>query len=304
MRVIYLMHGIRDFGNWVDRIDENIRKLCNQEKLRKGSVEILKEKYRYFSLLNFLLPHHRRQVLLQFMDSYTEAVATYPNARNHFGFIGHSHGTHLLAQAMRDYRACTFERVVLTGSVVDREYEWDEFVTEKRLVGLRNDIATHDWVVGLFPAFHEQMRRVLGMKTRELGSGGLTGFTAHVGNRHQKMVSGSHSAALDILNHESLIRYVIQGPEASDLAFPESLRPANSERNLQWLTRISWLVWLVIAVIVVLIPYYAAKEASWLIATHLSAPGPGPPWSALLSIVPALVVILVLGLIWLLLDTV
>jgi pimeloyl-ACP methyl ester carboxylesterase len=301
-RVVYLMHGIRDFGNWTDRMAENIHKLCAVEKMPKESVEIINEKYGYFSLLNFLLPRHRREILLKLMDSYTEVFAVYPNARNHFGFIGHSHGTHLLAQAMREYRACRFERVVLTGSVVDRNYEWDEFVAEKRLVGLRNDIATHDWVVGLFPAIHEEVRRVLGKTKGELGSGGLTGFTAHVANKHQKMVNGYHSAALQDINHESIIRYVIQGPEAADRAFPNALRPKDPERNLQWLPRRCWIAW-VMVVIVLLFLWLAFIIASSRLASHLAGSALGWPWAIAVPALPWLVAILVPVVIWFLLDT-
>lgn len=300
-RVIFLMHGIRDFGNWVDRMHDKIYGLCDTDQLPRKSIKAIKEKYDYFSSLDFLLTRHRRNITRKFMDHYAEAVATFPNARERFGFVGHSHGTHQLAQAMSEYKACRFERVVLTGSVVDRDFDWDEFVKEQRLDGLRNDVATHDYVVGLFPAFNEQMRRVRGRKRRELGSGGLTGFTAKVANRHQQTVCGGHSMALDPSNHESIILYLTKGPDASDRAFPDALRPRKPDQNLQWLTKIALPVRVVIVAIVLAITFFAAKGAAAFVASHPSWPLLGTTWAVLLA--PCLVAILVLGLIWFLLDT-
>ncbi|WP_165070123.1 alpha/beta fold hydrolase [Paludisphaera rhizosphaerae] len=297
-RVVYLVHGIRDYGDWVDAVAEKLKDVARAEGMPEDSLVVRKGKYVYFSLLNFLIPRDRLKVTREFMDSYTQDVAQFPNARRRFGFVGHSHGTHMLAQAMRDYKACRFERVALTGSVVDRDYEWDEFEAEGRLQDLRNDVATRDWVVGLFPAFHEQLRRVFRRPRGVLGSGGLTGFTRDVANRNQFTVDGGHGAALDPRNHESLSRFILLGPKAGAASFPIELKPQKPEENLQWVTKISGLVWFGILLALLLLlafTYYLTKFLlGWWIGVL-----PTAGWAALVVAgVPWVVVVLALVSIW------
>lgn len=203
--VVFVMHGIRDFGHWTKRIRDCIDRIASDHKRR---VFVNTAAYTRFPMTGFLFTISRRAKTQWFMDRYSEAYARYPRAQFHF--IGHSNGTYLLATALRRYAACHFDRVAFAGSVVPRDFPWDEIVQSGRLRSLRNDLASADWVVAIFPRSFEQVRELLRLPMGDIGTGGVFGFLDTEGNRQQvAYVEGGHSAAIQPANHASLVRYVL-----------------------------------------------------------------------------------------------
>jgi pimeloyl-ACP methyl ester carboxylesterase len=145
--VIFVIHGIRDVGYWTQKIARRVEALGNAPPRIYASET---STYGYFAMIPFLLPRRHRDKVHWLMDQYVEAKALYPSAR--FAYMGHSNGTYLLARALRDYKACRFERVVFAGSVVRTDYDWQTPVQSGQVEGILNYIATADWVVAIFPA--------------------------------------------------------------------------------------------------------------------------------------------------------
>ena len=173
--VVFVIHGIRDEGHWTNKIAQRVileNEEANEKRWKKDKRHFAIEtsRYGYFPMLLFALPWTRRAKVAWFMDQYAENLVLYPKAE--FSFIGHSNGTYLVAQALKEYQCCKFNRIVFAGSVVPKEYDWYQYThREKRVKLVLNYVATFDWVVAIFPNF-------LHFIQRDLGSAGHDGFKA------------------------------------------------------------------------------------------------------------------------------
>jgi pimeloyl-ACP methyl ester carboxylesterase len=234
--VVFVIHGIRDHGFWTQKIARVIKK--EAEKTHKH-FRSFTGSYGYFAMVPFVLPWVRRWKSEWLMDRYVEARALYPNA--HISFVGHSNGTYLLARALRDYPAVRFERVVLAGSVIRRDFDWMTQLTPvsndkpPRVSALLNYVATHDWVVAIFSKAFQPFRFVF-----DLGSAGHDGFNQYK-CRHPRLfeshyIEGSHSAALAETQWDDIARFIVSGtpiPGPPDGDFKRQRR--------WWMVALGWL---------------------------------------------------------------
>jgi pimeloyl-ACP methyl ester carboxylesterase len=205
-QVVFVMHGIRDLGEWSSEIETALREqissspanIASKEKLAIASV-----RYGYFGMGQFLLRRDRQKYVRWFMDQYTETLARYPNARK-VDFIGHSNGTYLLGGALAAYPSMKIRRIVLGGSVLPKDYDWATVFRRKQAQFVRNYVADDDWVVALFPRFFEP--RYLRWLGNDIGSAGFNGFDAgNDGPGRQpvdnvKFIQGGHAAFLKELS--------------------------------------------------------------------------------------------------------
>jgi hypothetical protein len=203
--VVFVIHGIRDLGYWTSKI---ARKIYDKSKTGdQRNVITETSSYGYFPMLSFLIPGKRQEKVQWLMDRYTEAKARYPQAKFHY--IGHSHGTYLLAKALEDYPSVSFENVVFAGSVVRQHYEWDKYIAQNRIAGVQNFVATADWVVGIFP----KALQTLGIQ--DMGSAGHDGFDKATELEEvyqpEKFVTGGHSAALQEDMWNSIADFILDG---------------------------------------------------------------------------------------------
>jgi pimeloyl-ACP methyl ester carboxylesterase len=253
-QVVFLMHGIRDEGNWPPVLGKSLEAAARK---RGRSIAVVFPGYHYFPMAKFLFGWFREKNVLWFMDRYIEALARYPNARS-FCFVGHSNGTYLLASALERYASGTFDRAVFAGSVVNRDFDWTKHRSAGRIGRIRNYVATNDWVVGIFSGIFE----TLGAK--DLGTAGHNGFTDEVAkNDEVKYVDGGHAAAIDEPNHEAIMSFILGDDQ------PE-LNPVLWRRNRKayavYLSRLCWLVWGVLIAIVIIGPVWAIgyAEHKWM----------------------------------------
>ena len=206
-KMVFVIHGIRDKGYWTHKIARKIKyeaKKINPDCLDEWTTET--SSYGYFPMLPFLFPWHRRKKVEWLMDQYAEAVARYPNAA--FSYVGHSHGTYLLAKAFELYPCCKFDKVVFAGSVVRSNYNWQKRIENKQVNRVLNFVATRDWVVAIFPNFFELLNM------QDLGSAGHNGFT-QVRNLPQvqqvKYVKGGHDAGITEPMWNTIAHFVLDG---------------------------------------------------------------------------------------------
>jgi pimeloyl-ACP methyl ester carboxylesterase len=199
--VIFVIHGIRDYGFWTKKLAARIKYEAHKQSVRCKSVT---STYGFFPMGQFLFPSPRSRKVEWLMDQYVEARALYPCAK--FYYVGHSNGTFLLAEALRRCAGIKFERAVLAGSVVPIQYPWPELREGGQLGSLLNYVATEDWVVAGIPRFL-QKTHLLG-----LGSAGHDGFNSlpH-GSRQVRYVRGSHSAALSVKHWPDIANFVLNG---------------------------------------------------------------------------------------------
>lgn len=240
--VVFIMHGIRDRGHWTKKVRHAVEAITKEEN---KSVHVLPAGYGYFPMLRFLFLGERQKNVRWFMDEYTEALARFPNAK--IGFIGHSNGTYLMASSLERYQACKVDYVAFAGSVVRRSYAWDKLVSQGRVRAIRNDIASADWVVGIFPGLFELF------KIGDIGTAGHNGFQDNEGQENANTYfAGGHGAAIQLDNHASLARFALTGINKVDAPLVES--PA------EWVvlaSKLCWVVWFVIVTLVVGIGFLA-----------------------------------------------
>jgi hypothetical protein len=205
--VVFVLHGIRDEGYWTHRV---ARKIC-QAAGDGAKIATETSSYGYFPMLGFLFSRERRRNVDWLMDQYARALALYPNATE-FHFVGHSNGTYCLADALRRFSCCRFNRVVFAGSVVRSRLDWKQFLADSRTCGrvtsVLNFVATDDLVVAGFPNLFERW-----LPIQRLGGAGHFGFTGSVPVQVSQVryVSGGHGAAIVEPLWTVIADYIVHG---------------------------------------------------------------------------------------------
>lgn len=200
-RVVIILHGIRDDGRWAQDLGAQFEQ---KDKL----VKSYSRSYGYFAALYFLMPTRMEANVRWFVDQYTELRALYPNAE--FNFVGHSNGTYMLSEAVKQYYSVKFNRVVFAGSVVQRSFPWSDF--KDRVGAIRNYRASRDFVVAALPSVFEHIHGYL----RDVGAAGHVGFDDDWARRSESryFADGGHGAVLgDQGNYPTLVSYVL-APQA------------------------------------------------------------------------------------------
>jgi pimeloyl-ACP methyl ester carboxylesterase len=262
--VVFVIHGIRDLGYWTRKIARRVQKMGNKKSI---TVESETSTYGYFPLLSFLLPWKRREKVEWLMDQYAQALATYPNAE--FSFVGHSHGTYLLAKALEEYPSCRFKNVVFAGSVVRTDYEWSTKIAKGQVNAVLNYVATGDFVVAIFPKAFQ----LLGLQ--DLGSAGHDGFS-QVNNdiTNIQFIKGDHGAALNESNWDAIAKFIVEcDPNVLPFIPPEIIQDTNNGRGrsrrvvfLGWIAPIIWLI-IILAIVSFGYSILISPFAEWLKTT-------------------------------------
>lgn len=260
--IVFVLHGIRDYGGWTGELREEIGRMATQ--LQQPVPKVVTAKYDFFSMGRFLISRFlplrpRHKYVRWFMDQYTEQLATFPNKESRVSFVGHSNGTYLLASALKQYQTLTIERACFAGSVVPREFPWEEYITRQgRLQALRNDLAASDWVVGLFPKLFDQLN------LSDVGSGGFDGFNDDVANQFENgdYYIGGHGAAIQPANYESLARFILTGEVKREQRLITKAQPL----WLVILSRASLLVWITVFVVAFGPPIYFMMHGNFVAA--------------------------------------
>jgi len=203
--VVFVIHGIRDTGYWTQKLARRVKSAGDKEDGRIFATET--STYGYFPLISFLMPFARREKVEWLMDQYIENSAQYPNAD--FSFMGHSHGTYLLATALKKYPACQFKNVVFAGSVVHTKFNWQDLIQQKRITRFYNFVASSDWVVALFPKTFQTLH------LQDLGSGGFDGFTTLGATSQLKYIKGGHGAATNEMYWDEIAEFLVNGQFSS-----------------------------------------------------------------------------------------
>jgi pimeloyl-ACP methyl ester carboxylesterase len=284
--VVFVIHGIRDFGYWTQKLARKIQRLAKEKQI---VLRTETSTYGYFPMLPFILPSHRRWKVEWLMDQYTENKALYPEAVFHY--VGHSNGTYLLAKALEEYPACRFKHVVFAGSVVRRNYPWKMVYAKGQVKAVLNFVATGDWVVALFPKLFEVLRLPPWIPyIQDLGSAGHDGFIVDATESRKanssenkrsnpdqhcykdeatsltevRYIVGDHGAALREENWDAIAEFIVNG-EIQENKLAKKL--LSKKRNLFWelLGRAPYLAWLVIILavcccVIILVPQLSMFE--------------------------------------------
>ena len=116
--VVLLVHGIRDEGEWQQVAEELINKIEGMEAVRVN--------FGFYDAVSFLSLQGNSanpyQVLVQ---TYKDAHSRYKDAK--ISVIAHSFGTELVGRLIQENPQTHFHRIILCGSVLKRDFKWNDF---------------------------------------------------------------------------------------------------------------------------------------------------------------------------------
>jgi hypothetical protein len=120
--------------------------------------------------------------------------------------IAHSFGTWLALEVLEAENGnLRFDRVVLTGSIVRRDFPWEATILGKRWVqAVRNERASGDWVVRAAELF----ARLAGPLAPRAGATGALGFHQAPPGVQEHTIAGGHSEVLNIANYDKWARFI------------------------------------------------------------------------------------------------
>jgi pimeloyl-ACP methyl ester carboxylesterase len=249
--VVFVLHGIRDYGDWTGVIESMIRKKAG---VAAAEYRFVRSSYGWFPMGGFLLLGQRQKNVRWFMDQYTQAVAQYPDAE--ISYVGHSNGTYLLASGLRNYGSLRVKRVFFAGSVVPIRFPWSTYMRAERGVprvrDVMNVVASDDAVVGVFPRFFELLWEFTPLRHTQLvdlGSAGFRGFTEK--DINVQYATGGHGAGIDVTESakvKTIAAFIVYGERENTAAFQEAPAAAGWADGL---SRFCWVIWILLVVLLV-----------------------------------------------------
>ena len=187
--LIFLVHGIRTFADWISPLRTKIRS-------KYSGYLLVEAGYDYFSTLNFLRPWQRRQKVADFTDAYMVSIAGHAKVPRYA--VAHSFGTYVVAQSLRNHPRMSFKRTYFAGSVLPRGFNWygadgARKIIPNQLEQLRNDCAANDWPVGFLCSALNKLGE------NRLGLAGYRGFSTIRDESifQDRYFPGGHSAPLE-----------------------------------------------------------------------------------------------------------
>ncbi len=248
-QTVFLIHGIRDRGGaWLEHLKKEVLRF-------DGSADVQMIEYGYFKLLDFLLPSFRANKVRRFVDEYSQALAKRPEKP--ISVAGHSNGTYILGNAVKNIDGVEFEKVYLAGSVLPDSFPWKELLGSK-VQKIRNDAASQDWVVALICGTLSCLPIY-----RDLGIGGFAGFQQLPLESESRYFSGGHSVALEEENLETVAKFLAMGAPSRIEDLP-TIEPSvwldRGSRGLFWilLVMLGTVTWLTFLAPSVAIPVWIA----------------------------------------------
>ncbi len=213
--VVFILHGIRAsrIDNWLREVATEVARQyppSAEEAMTDNPprTEIIRPSYGFFSALSFSVPRVRRNNIERFQDAYTEAYAR--NRHATFDFIGHSNGTYMLGESLRDISAMRFRNVLLAGSVLPADYRWDERLGYQ-VERLRSERGRMDWPVGWLCSALSR-----GLWMRDIGTGGYSGFTR--GRVDEELFHpGGHGCMFTRENIPRMVQFALRGDAGKPL---------------------------------------------------------------------------------------
>ena len=159
------LHGIRTRGVWQKDL---------VPVLALSSFVPYALDYGSFSVFKFASPWARNSKLEWLRKEYERVTAEARVQRP--SIIAHSFGTYLVANLLHKYAELKFDKVILAGSIIKRDFDWDEIFRRGQVNSLRNDYGSLDpW---------PRLARYL---VPSCGPSGTKGFTS----RHPRLIQAS-----------------------------------------------------------------------------------------------------------------
>jgi len=160
---IVLIHGIRDRGNWQDKVKRAFEADTN--------ITVIPVGYGFFIIPLFLFPFFRRNPQKELVNKLESAISKYEASE--IGVICHSFGTYLVSRILKEREDIKFSRLIFCGGIVSEKYDWAS-VSDSQVDKIVNDCGASDFLPWVAKNF-----------SWGFGASGLYGFrTSEVTDRY------------------------------------------------------------------------------------------------------------------------
>jgi pimeloyl-ACP methyl ester carboxylesterase len=137
---MFSIHGIRTLGHWQEELEP---------ELTEHGWSHQPYQFGYFPLIKFLRNRSRKKVVEDFHDWYIQKSKQFePNekkrALNRPSIIAHSFGSYVVGECMLKYCEVKFDKVILCGSILPREFDWLELLGRNQVWHVRNEFGLQD----------------------------------------------------------------------------------------------------------------------------------------------------------------
>ncbi|MDB5352132.1 MAG: serine/threonine protein kinase [Planctomycetota bacterium] len=161
-RVICTLHGINTDAPWQ-------RELSDLVQAKGWRCRLNRFYFGKFRIPQFLLPSTREARITWFRNQFDIEIHDDQvglAAGQSLSVVAHSYGTYILGYALLRYESIRFNKVILCGSILPRDFPWDLIIERGQVQAVRNEFGVRDpWV-----------KRVRGY-VRGTGPSGALGFT-------------------------------------------------------------------------------------------------------------------------------
>lgn len=187
-RMVATIHGIQTHGRWQKEVSR---------ELAENDLVPVHVDYGFFWVLSFFLFFTREKQI----NKVRSQLRTLYKQHGPVNIIAHSFGTYIAMEAlMREQGEITYNRVVLTGSIVRRDFPWGEVFGKKWVTAVRNERADGDWVVSL--ASWASKKYVKIVSRLNAGDSGKHEFLESHNSLVDRLITGEHSSTHNDLKYE------------------------------------------------------------------------------------------------------
>jgi hypothetical protein len=180
--VVIPLHGIRTHAEWQRAFAE----VAHQNNF---ACPLVKWSFGYFPLVRFVIPSQREAKIRWFRSAYGDLI----NDRRFIiakddtpSIVAHSFGTYILGYSLLRYSDLKFDKIILCGSILPRNFPWDKILERGQVNYVRNEYGIKDvWV------------RLVEWFIRGTGTSGWNGFAISHERLIQKEFLFDHSEYFD-----------------------------------------------------------------------------------------------------------
>jgi pimeloyl-ACP methyl ester carboxylesterase len=198
---ILSLHGFNTRADW----QRDIQPACNE-----AEVNHVPWTYGFVGVRKLLSPPDRNGKVEWFVEKYEHFVRTLPKGSPLPSVIAHSYGSYIVAEAMKKYPLIKFDRIILCGSIVRRDFDWDAVRKRGQFDRLLNDFGGKDiWA------------RVAEWVISDAGSSGYRGFCRTAGGAVQQRHNQfwGHSSYFRLLNfRQRWLPFLVRAVDPPELA--------------------------------------------------------------------------------------
>ncbi|MEZ6031998.1 MAG: toll/interleukin-1 receptor domain-containing protein [Planctomycetaceae bacterium] len=151
-KVVFPLHGIRTRGEWVRTASNTLAE--DSGKYGKGwACRLEGWDYGYFNSFQFMTPWSRSAKVEWFRRQYTKEMddrqVRVDESEDQFpSIIAHSFGTYIVGNALLKYKDIRFNKIILVGSILPRDFPWKALMDRGQVRAIRNEYGVDDiWTV-------------------------------------------------------------------------------------------------------------------------------------------------------------